>query len=127
MLFNSFSFIFVFLPVVAAAYYALPAHRARLLWVVAASYVFYAYAAWWYPLLMAVSTAVSFAGGLALARAARRKVVLAVTVALLLLLLGAFKYAAFVGGNSLTVLGALLGQGFPSAHTFLNDIALPIG
>ncbi|NUR75714.1 MAG: MBOAT family protein [Thermoleophilia bacterium] len=127
MLFNSFSFIFVFLPVVAAAYYALPAHRARLLWVVAASYVFYAYAAWWYPLLMAASTAVSFAGGLALARAARRKVVLAVTVALLLLLLGAFKYAAFVGGNSLTVLGALLGQGFPSAHTFLNDIALPIG
>ena len=112
MLFNSFSFIFVFLPVVVAAYYVLPRHRARLAWIVVASYVFYAYAAWWYPALMAASTAISFAGGLAVASprfAPRRRTVLAATIALLLLLLGAFKYASFVGGNSLTVLGAVLG------------------
>ena len=59
MLFNSFPFVFVFLPAVLAAYYLLPGLRPRLLWIVAASYVFYAYAAWWYPLLMAASTGVS--------------------------------------------------------------------
>jgi alginate O-acetyltransferase complex protein AlgI len=130
VLFNSFSFIFVFLPVVVIAYYALPWNRARLTWIVVASYVFYAYAAWWYPVLMAASTAISFSGGLAVASprfAPRRKTVLAATIALLLLLLGAFKYASFVGGDSLTVLGAVLGQGFPSLHSFLADIALPIG
>ena len=102
MLFNSFPFVFVFLPAVLAAYYLLPGLRPRLLWIVAASYVFYAYAAWWYPLLMAASTGVSYAGGLAVASprwADRRKAVLAATVALLLLLLAAFKYAAFIGGE----------------------------
>jgi alginate O-acetyltransferase complex protein AlgI len=130
VLFNSFPFIFVFLPVVLAAYYVLPGHRGRLLWLVAASYTFYAVASWWYPFLMAASTGVSFVGGLVVTsprHAVRRRATLAVTVAMLLVLLAVFKYAAFVGGNSLTVLGALLGQGFPSAHSFLNDIALPIG
>ena len=130
MLFNSFPFIFAFVPVVLAAYYLLPEHRARLLWIVAASYGFYAFAAWWYPLLMATSTAVSYLGGLAVASsryAERRRVNLAASVGGLLLLLAVFKYAAFVGGNSLTVLGPLLGRGFPSARNFLNGIALPIG
>jgi hypothetical protein len=31
MLFNSYAFLFFFLPIVVAAYYALPAHRLRLL------------------------------------------------------------------------------------------------
>jgi alginate O-acetyltransferase complex protein AlgI len=130
VLFNSFAFVFVFLPAVVAVYYALPAHRARLAWVVVASYVFYAYAAWWYPLLMAASTAVSYAGGLAVAsprHAHRRRAVLGATVALLIVLLAGFKYAAFLGGNSVSVLGVILHRGFPSVHGFLDGIALPIG
>jgi alginate O-acetyltransferase complex protein AlgI len=126
VLFNSFAFVFVFLPVVVTAYYLLPELRARLLWIVLASYVFYAYAAWWYPLLMAASTAISFGGGRAVA-ARRSKLVVAVSVALLLLVLGAFKYAAFLGGNSVSALGVILDRGFPSVHGFLNGIALPIG
>ena len=66
MLFNSFVFLFVFLPLVVVAYFALPQHRARLALIVLASYVFYAYAKWWFALLMAASTLVGFVGGLAL-------------------------------------------------------------
>ena len=126
MLFNSFAFVFVFLPAVVTVYYLVPELRARLLWIVVASYVFYAYAAWWYPMLMAGSTAISFAGGRVVA-ARRSKLVVGATVALLLLLLGAFKYAAFLGGNSVSALSVILDRGFPSVHDFLNGIALPIG
>src|SRR5438309_11075762 len=101
MLFNSFVFLFVFLPLVVVAYFAGPAHRARLALIVVASYVFYAYAKWWFALLMAASTLVGFVGGQLIERTparSRRKVLLALTVVLLLALLGAFKYAAFVGG-----------------------------
>src|SRR6266576_3106744 len=93
---NSFVFLFVFLPLVVVAYFAIPAHRARLVLLVLASYVFYAYAKWWFALLMVASTLVGYAGGRALERT-RSKAVLVATVASLLALLGAFKYAAFVG------------------------------
>jgi alginate O-acetyltransferase complex protein AlgI len=58
VLFNSFVFLFVFLPLVVVAYFAVPALRARLVLIVVASYVFYAYAKWWFALLMAASTLV---------------------------------------------------------------------
>jgi alginate O-acetyltransferase complex protein AlgI len=126
VLFNSFVFLFVFLPVVVVAYFAIPAHRARLVWIVIASYVFYAYAKWWFALLMAASTLVGYAGGRVLERR-RSKVVLGVTVAALLGLLGAFKYAAFVGGNLTSFVGVITAHGFPGLHGFLNGIVLPIG
>ncbi len=63
MLFNSFVFLFVFLPLVVVTYFAVPAHRARLALIVVASYAFYAYAQWWFALLMAASTLVGFVGG----------------------------------------------------------------
>src|SRR5712691_3129008 len=108
MLFNSFAFLFVFLPLVVAAYFAAPAHRVRLLIIVAASYVFYAYAKWWFAGLMAASTLIGFAGGRLVERTSprsRQKLVLGIIVALLLALLGAFKYAAFVGGNLTSFVG----------------------
>jgi alginate O-acetyltransferase complex protein AlgI len=126
VLFNSFVFLFVFLPVVVVAYFAIPAHRARLVWIVVASYVFYAYAKWWFALLMAASTLIGYAGGRVLERR-RSKLVLGVTVAALLALLGAFKYAAFVGGNLTSFVGVITAQGFPGLHGFLNGIVLPIG
>ncbi len=126
MLFNSFVFLFVFLPLVVVAYFAIPAHRARLVLLVLASYVFYAYAKWWFALLMAASTLVGYAGGRALERT-RSKAVLVATVASLLALLGAFKYAAFVGGNLTSFVGVITAHGFPGLHGFLNGIVLPIG
>jgi D-alanyl-lipoteichoic acid acyltransferase DltB (MBOAT superfamily) len=126
VLFNSFVFLFVFLPIVVVAYFAIPQHRARLVLIVIASYVFYAYAKWWFALLMAASTLVGFLGGRALERN-RSKLVLAVTVAALLALLGGFKYAAFVGGNLTSFVGVITAHGFPGLHAFLNGIVLPIG
>src|SRR6266540_7172549 len=130
MLFNSYAFLFFFLPLVTLAYYALPSHRLRLLIVVAASYEFYAYAKWWFPALMAGSTAIGFVGGRLIERqdrVARRKLALGLTVALLLALLGAFKYAAFVGGNLTSFVGVITARGFPGLHAFLNGVVLPIG
>src|ERR687887_154291 len=126
MLFNSFVFLFVFLPLVVLAYFLTPAHRARLVLIVVASYVFYAYAKWWFALLMAASTLVGFVGGQLIERT-RSKWALGVTVALLLALLGAFKYAAFVGGNLTSFVGVITAHGFPGLHAFLNGIILPIG
>jgi len=119
VLFNSFVFLF-----------AVPAHRSRLALIVVASYVFYAYAKWWFALLMAASTLVGFVGGQLIEQTRarrRRKVVLGLTVALLLALLGAFKYAAFVGGNLTSFVGVITSHGFPGLHAFLNGIVLPIG
>ena len=112
MLFNSFVFLFVFLPLVVTAYFVVPGHRARLVLIVVASYVFYAYAKWWFALLMAASTFIGYAGGRALERN-RSKAVLALIVASLLALLGAFKYAAFVGGNLTSFVGVITAHGFP--------------
>jgi len=130
VLFNSFVFLFVYLPLVIAAYFATPGLRARLVVIVIASYAFYAYAKWWFALLMATSTLVGFAGGLVIERTAsprRRKLALAVTAACLLMLLGAFKYAAFAGGNLTSFVGVITAHGFPGLHAFLNGIVLPIG
>ena len=126
MLFNSFVFLFIFLPLVVVAYFALPQHRARLALIVIASYVFYAYAEWWFALLMATSTLVGFVGGQLIERT-RSKAAVAATVTLLLALLGAFKYAAFVGGNLTSFVGVITSHGFPGLHAFLNGIVLPIG
>ena len=48
MLFNSYIFIFAFLPVVLAVFYALKGHdpRYRIYWLVLASFFFYG---WWSP------------------------------------------------------------------------------
>src|SRR3954453_6391364 len=104
----------------------MPAQRAQLVLVVVASYTFYAYAKWWFALLMAASTLIGYVGGRVLERN-RSKTVLVLTVAALLGLLGAFKYAAFVGGNLTSFVGVITAQGFPGLHGFLNGIVLPIG
>ena len=90
MLFNSFPFLYLFLPAVAVGYYAVPRHRLRLALLVVASYYFYAYADWWFPALMAGSTAISYTAGRLLEDPrllARRKLVLAFGIAGVLALL----------------------------------------
>jgi len=130
VLFNSFPFLYLFLPAVAVGYYAVPRHRARLLLLVLASYYFYAYADWWFPALMAGSTAISFTGGRLLESARfeqRRKLVLAVGIAGVLSLLAYYKYTAFVGGYALSFIHVITQQSFPGLHSFVTSIALPIG
>lgn len=93
MLFNSFVFA-ALLCVTFALFWALPWQRARLVVLLVASFVFYA---WSHPpsaLLLLATIGVNY--GLARAQEARRsKGLLAVTVALNLSVLAWFKYAAF--------------------------------
>ncbi len=130
MLFNSFPFLYLFLPAVVVGYYAVPRHRLRLLLVVLASYYFYAYADWWFPALMAASTAISYTGGRLLESTRfehRRRFVLVLGIAGVLALLAYYKYTAFVGGYALSFVHVITQQSFPGVHSFVNSIALPIG
>ena len=130
MLFNSFPFLFAFLPLVAVGYFVIPQHRLRLLLIIGASYYFYAYAEWWFPALMAGSTAISYTGGRLLESerfAARRKLVLGLGIFGVLALLGYFKYASFTGGYALDFVHVITQRNFPDLRGFVNGIALPIG
>jgi D-alanyl-lipoteichoic acid acyltransferase DltB (MBOAT superfamily) len=130
VLFNSYAFLGIFLPAVLGGYYILRRQAWRLVFVVVASYVFYAYDALWFPALMAGSTAISFVGGRAVAAERdprRRKLILALGVAGTLSLLLYFKYAQFVAGNASSFVSTITGRGFPSLEAFTEGIALPVG
>lgn len=99
MLFNSPGFLFLFLPVTYAVFWALRAKNTRYVWLAATGYVFYGY---WNPkfcLLMLFSTLVSYSAGLGFLRwddnPRARRWLLATPITVDLLLLGFFKYADF--------------------------------
>jgi len=98
VLFNSFVFLYVFLPVTYFVFWQLKGRNARYVWLAITGYVFYAF---WNPkfcLLMALSTLVSYAAGLGFLRwqdPARRRLCLVVPVAVDLSLLAFFKYVNF--------------------------------
>jgi alginate O-acetyltransferase complex protein AlgI len=125
VLFNSYVFIFCFLPLVLAGY-ALLRRASNVLWpiswLVLASLVYYA---WWRPeflLLLLFSITVNFAfgtliidGGLSRTQS---RAILTIGIAFNLCLLGYFKYAGFFVANVDSILG--LQWAVPS-------IVLPIG
>ena len=100
MLFNSYPFIFLFLPVVFAGFFWLAprSHRLAALWLAAASVFFYG---WWNPVfvsLLLASIAFNYGAGYLIghARAAgRSKPWLVGAIVANLALLGHFKYANF--------------------------------
>ena len=98
MLFNSLIFLFLFLPVVYFGFWRLRSKNHRYIWLTIASYIFYGTWNYKFCALMAFSTAVSYAAGLAMLRPAnarRRKLYLVIPVTVDLLLLGFFKYFNF--------------------------------
>jgi D-alanyl-lipoteichoic acid acyltransferase DltB (MBOAT superfamily) len=123
MLFNSYSFIFLFLPVVLLGYFALDrrSHLAPVVWLTLASLVFYAFGGWQFVPLLLVSIAFNYGVGyLLIARKLgprARFAVLTTGVAGDLLVLGIFKYAGFFAAN----LNALLSTGL------MVNIVLPVG
>jgi alginate O-acetyltransferase complex protein AlgI len=130
LLFNSFVFVFVFLPVVVVGFFALPAQVPRLALLVGSSYVFYAYAEWWFPALMIGSTATSFvAGRLIEARVddRQRRLVLAFGIAACLSLLVYFKYAEFLSGYVSSVVSLISSPGLPGLKELTHGIVLPVG
>ena len=97
MLFSSFEFIFLFLPVTIALFFlfARKSIRAANVWLLAASFFFYA---WWdvrfLPLLLA-SILVNFLDGLAIGRFRFKKIFLIVGIVVNLGFLSFFKYTDF--------------------------------
>jgi alginate O-acetyltransferase complex protein AlgI len=126
MLFNSFVFLFAFLPITYVVFWALRSTQARYVWLTATGYVFYGY---WNPkftLLMAFSTIVSFTAGVGFSRytdPARRKVLLVVPIVVDLSLLAFFKYANFAVDSVRSVIH-VLGADVTLPHL---NIILPIG
>ncbi|MBM6575434.1 MBOAT family protein [Microvirga sp. SRT01] len=113
MLFNSLVFIFLFLPVVVAGYWALAAtgrHRPRLIWLAAASLFFYGYWAPRYILLLVFSMTVNYLLAAAIQRlpegAGRRRNLLIGGIVFNLALLFYFKYFNFFIDNLNAVTGA---------------------
>ena len=126
MLFNSFQFIYVFLPVAYLVFRALRSKRQRYVWLTITGYVFYGFWNYRFCALMAFSTLVSFLVGRALASTddpRRRKLWVTLSVSVDLLLLGFFKYAGFMldtTRGALSLLGVHVQM--PALH-----IVLPIG
>lgn len=119
MLFNSFVFLLIFVPVVYTLYWRLVPNRgqARLLFLTAASYIFYSYSNPWYALLLAGLSLLAWGCGLLLARY-RRHALLLISIAILLLPLAITKYADFALNTANTLLN--------SRFAFLK-VALPLG
>ena len=122
MLFSSWQFILVFLPVAAAVFALIPARlrTARKWWLLAASLAFYG---WWkieYIPLLLFSIGFNYAAAEGIARSrqpGRSRWILHAGVAANLALLGYFKYTNFLLYNA----GILSGHNFPHL-----DIVLPL-
>lgn len=126
MLFNSYEFIFLFLPLTFFGFFALARwnHRAAAAWLVAASFFFYG---WWNPryvLLLAASILFNFGAGTSIQRLLRQdkprtaKLALALGVTANLLLLAYYKYANFFATNVNAAFGT---------HWMIGAIVLPLG
>jgi alginate O-acetyltransferase complex protein AlgI len=123
MLFNSYPFIFMFLPVALAGYFVCgrAGHLASTIWLASVSLAFYACSDWRFVLLLLTSIAFNYGvGWLLISRrlgAVPRFTVLTVGVSGDLLALGYFKYAGFLAAN----LNAMFSSGLAV------DILLPVG
>ncbi len=132
MLFNSIEFL-IFFPIVLLIYFVVP-QKAKNLWLLAASYYFYMCWNAKYVLLLLFSTLVTYTGGLCMEtvkqsgctpahKTAYKKLIVAGSFVLNLLLLFYFKYINF----ALDVLGRLLGAVHIEMNVPVFDIILPVG
>ena len=123
MLFNSYPFIFLFLPLALAGYFWLgrSSNLAPVWWLAFASLAFYSVSNWQFVPLLVASVAFNYVIGWLLIskqlRSGTRFAVLTTGVAGDLLVLGTFKYAGFFAAN----LNTLFSTGFAV------NILLPVG
>jgi alginate O-acetyltransferase complex protein AlgI len=123
MLFNSYQFIFLFLPIVWAGYFALGrlSKNASIIWLALASLLFYSASNWQFVALLSLSVTFNYLIGSLLIRAkldpTPRSAMLATGVSTNLVLLGYFKYAGFLVANLNQMLGVQL----------TLNILLPVG
>lgn len=125
MLFNSFEFVFVFLPVAVLGFFLISRFGSRagaISYLSAASMAFYAWWNVWYLLLLLAEVVFNFALGRQLLRAdlsQRRRFTIALFgVATMLIVLGYFKYTYFI----LDIINSVAGTEWTAWH-----IILPLG
>ena len=125
MLFNSYEFLFLFLPTVLLGYYLLSSRRlttAAAAWLVGASVVFYGYWSMAYVPLLLASIAGNYAVGRRLGQRPDRRL-LALAIAANLLALGYYKYADFLLATFAQVAGlavAPIGVTLPLGISFFT-------
>ncbi len=121
MVFSSFVFLWIFLPIVLIGAF-LTKKRGSNLFLLAMSLLFYAWGEPKYIVLLLISITLNYYSGLLLSKTAKpslRTLLTALTVAANLLMLGYFKYFNFFAGN--------LNSLFHADLIPLRKIALPIG
>ena len=143
MSFDTYTFLFLFLPCVVAVYFALelagrwrcrnsacqvdtvnPLLPAQNAWLLVASLFFYAWGEPVYVCLLIAASMVAWCGGMLMERFGKagnnsmRKSVMIITVSLLVMSLGVFKYLGFLTENLNLI---------PSLHIPVAEITLPIG
>jgi alginate O-acetyltransferase complex protein AlgI len=126
MLFNSFSFLFGFLPCVLVGWWLLPTKPLRLAFLTGASWFFYAWWDWRYLPVLIGATSVDYVAGLWISRSEderRRRLLLAASLTTNVGILAYFKYAGFFL-DSLNGIGGAIG--LPPDLATLH-VVLPIG
>jgi alginate O-acetyltransferase complex protein AlgI len=128
VLFNSYTFLFLLLPLILCGYYLLVPRRWRSAWLVLCSYVFYGWWDWRFCGLLLLTTTIDYlAGGRVAASsspAARRRW-LAFSVCCDLGILGFFKYFDLGAETANALARALFGPTAPSLP--LLHLILPVG
>lgn len=129
MLFNSYVFLFLFLPCTYAVFWLLSSADARYKWLAITGYVFYSYWDWRFCFLMLFSTIVSYLAGLGFLRwdadadARIRKWLMIVPITVDLCILAFFKYANF----GLAIVRDTFAVAGVTVHVPHLGIILPIG
>lgn len=122
MLFPTPIFLFAFLPILLFLYYLSPRALKNAV-LLTASLIFYAWGEVFYVAVMLVSILANYQFGKLIGRASfNAKRYLVIAVAFNILLLGTYKYAAFIVGNVNVLLGAL---GLASLN--VPNLHLPLG
>ena len=126
MLFPTFDFLLFFIIVVAGLLVVRRQHKAGKLFLLAASYAFYAQWNWHYCLLLAFISLTAWTGGLALTAAhtvLARRIAAGATISALLGLLAYFKYFDFLVGN-INAAATATGMGWQVPFV---EVILPVG
>lgn len=124
MAFNSFTFLFLLLPLFLAAYFLLP-QRLRSIFLIAASFLFYYWSEGRYALILAFILLVLFPAAWLRRRPGGEKsgrAYFAVALALLILVFVHFKYSNFLAANFNAILGLL-----SVATVRFKPVHLPLG
>src|SRR2546426_1876636 len=126
VLFNSLTFLFLFLPITYVVFWQLTSKTRRYVWLALTGYVFYSFWNYKFCSLMLWSTLISYLAGLGLLRwqdPVRRRLCLVLPVTMDLALLGVFKYTNFAL-DTVNGVSTWLGH---STDLPLWHIVLPVG